>query len=68
MTLKEFIKQNRKELDEAIRRVCPNIPRLNDEERRRCLTCGGPLVMAAVYEHGQEDESIYCPTCLEDPM
>lgn len=34
MTLKEFIKQNRKELDEAIRRVCPNIPRLNDEERR----------------------------------
>lgn len=32
MTMREFIKKNRKELDEAIKRACPNV-RLNDEER-----------------------------------
>jgi Leu/Phe-tRNA-protein transferase len=32
MTLKQFIKDNRKELDEAIRRVCSNCA-LNDKER-----------------------------------
>ena len=34
MTLHAFIKANRVELDAAIRRVCPNIKPLNDEERR----------------------------------
>lgn len=33
MQLRQFIKENRKELDEAIKRVVPNT-RLNDEERR----------------------------------
>lgn len=33
MTLKQFIKENRKEIDSAIKRTCPNA-RLNDEERR----------------------------------
>lgn len=33
MTLKEFIKQNRAEIDAYIKRVVPNI-QLNDEERR----------------------------------
>ena len=33
MTLRQFIKENRKELDEAIRRVCDNCT-LNDNERR----------------------------------
>ena len=33
MTLREFIKQNRQELDTCIKRVVPNV-RLNDEERR----------------------------------
>ena len=40
----------------------------NPQIEKRCLTCGNPLVMAAVYEHGQEDESLYCSTCLEDPI
>ncbi len=33
MQLRQFIKENRKELDEAIKRVVPDT-RLNDEERR----------------------------------
>jgi hypothetical protein len=33
MTLKNFIRANKEELDECIRRVCPNC-RLNDNERR----------------------------------
>lgn len=33
MQLRQFIKENRKELDEAIKSVVPNA-RLNDEERR----------------------------------
>ena len=33
MTLKDFIKENREEIDAAIKRVCDNA-RLNDEERR----------------------------------
>jgi len=33
MTMKEFIKENKEELDECIKRVCPNC-RLNNEERR----------------------------------
>lgn len=33
MTLKQFIKENRKELDECIQRVAPGSPR-NDNERR----------------------------------
>lgn len=33
MTLRQFIQQNKKELDQAIRRVVPNC-KLNDAERR----------------------------------
>jgi hypothetical protein len=33
MTLKNFIKENREELDECIKKACPNC-RLNDNERR----------------------------------
>jgi len=34
MTLKDFIKENRKDLDACIERVCPNQRYKNDEERR----------------------------------
>lgn len=33
MTMKEFIKENKEEIDTAIRRVCHNC-RINDQERR----------------------------------
>ena len=33
MTMREFIKENKEEIDAGIKRVCPNC-RLNDEERR----------------------------------
>jgi len=33
MTMRDFIKENRAELDAAIKRMCPNCG-LNDEERR----------------------------------
>ena len=33
MTLNQFIRENRKEIDTAIKRVCDNC-RLNDRERR----------------------------------
>jgi len=33
MTMRQFIKTNRAELDECIRGACPNIGRLNDEDR-----------------------------------
>lgn len=33
MTMKEFIKENKQEIDAAIRRVCDNC-QLNDRERR----------------------------------
>ena len=33
MTLKQFLKDNREEIDSAIKRVVPNV-RLNDSERR----------------------------------
>ena len=36
MTLKEFIRQNKSEIDEAIKRVVP-CGRLNDEERRQWI-------------------------------
>ena len=34
MTLKEFIRQNRDEIDQAIKRRCPNLKATSDEERR----------------------------------
>jgi hypothetical protein len=34
MSIKDFIKENRDELDDYIKRACPNIGRLNDDERR----------------------------------
>lgn len=34
MTIREFIKENRADLDEAIKRACLNVRLLNDEDRR----------------------------------
>lgn len=34
-SLHDFLKENRKEIDEAIRRVSPNNHYFNDEERRQ---------------------------------
>jgi hypothetical protein len=34
MSLRDFIRANRTALDECIRRACPNIGSLNDNERR----------------------------------
>ena len=34
MTLKQFIRKNRRELDKAIQRKYPNVKKLNDDERR----------------------------------
>lgn len=36
MSLTQFIKENRTEIDEAIKRVVPNV-RLNDSERRNWI-------------------------------
>ena len=33
MTLKDFIKDNREDIDECIKRVCPNNRYFNDAER-----------------------------------
>src|SRR3990167_489761 len=37
MSIREFIRQNRSELDAAIRRACPNIGALNDDDRRQWI-------------------------------
>lgn len=37
MSLREFLRQNREEIDAAIRRVCPNIGSLNDDDRRQWI-------------------------------
>ncbi len=37
MTLANFIKENREELDRYIRRVNPDGPRLDNEERRQWI-------------------------------
>jgi hypothetical protein len=34
ISLRDWIRQHRAELDECIRRVCPNIDSLNDDDRR----------------------------------
>jgi hypothetical protein len=34
MTLEQFIRRNRRELDEAIQRKYPHVKKLNDDERR----------------------------------
>jgi len=36
MTMREFIKENKKEIDQCIKRVCSNC-RLNDVERREWI-------------------------------
>ena len=33
MSKREFLKKNRKELDEAIKSACSNVGKLNDEDR-----------------------------------
>jgi len=35
VTLSNFIKENREELDNCIKRACPNAQYFNDEERRQ---------------------------------
>lgn len=30
---------------------------------KRCPTCNTILFFATIQEHGQEDESLYCPSC-----
>jgi hypothetical protein len=37
MKMRDFIRENREELDAAIRRAVPNIGTLNDEERRQWI-------------------------------
>ena len=37
MRMREFIKQNRAELDAAIKRACPNIGTLNDGDREQWI-------------------------------
>jgi len=37
MTMRDFIRENRAELDAAITRACPNIGNLNDEDRRQWI-------------------------------
>jgi len=36
-SMRDFIRENRKTIDEAIRRVCPNIGSLNDNDRRQWI-------------------------------
>lgn len=37
MSLRTFLQQNRAEIDAAIRRACPNLKSINDEDRRQWL-------------------------------
>ncbi len=37
MSIREFIKQNKTEIDKVIRERCPNAPKLNDEDRRQWI-------------------------------
>jgi hypothetical protein len=46
MTLKQFIKENRAEIDQYIRRACTNC-KLNDEERREWVRNDEGLYMWA---------------------
>ena len=36
-SLRDFIKENRAEIDAAIKRLCPNNQYFNDEERRQWI-------------------------------
>ena len=36
-TLKQFVRENRKEIDEAIKRAYPSIGKLNDGERQEWI-------------------------------
>lgn len=37
VSLREFIRLHRKEIDKAIRNACPNIGTISDEERRQWI-------------------------------
>ena len=43
MRLRDFIKENREELDRCITRACPNVGRLNDKEREEWILNDEPL-------------------------
>jgi hypothetical protein len=45
--LREFIRQNRAEIDAHIRGVCPNVGRLNDDERETWILNDEPLYLWA---------------------
>ena len=49
MRLQDFIRENRQELDECIKRVCPNC-RLNDEDRKQWILNDEGLYNWARYE------------------
>jgi hypothetical protein len=36
-SIRDFIREHRAELDECIRRICPNIGSLNDSDRREWI-------------------------------
>ena len=36
-SMRDFIRENRAELDKAIRNACPNVGSLNDEDRRQWI-------------------------------
>lgn len=37
MTMRQFIKENRQEIDDYIRRIVPNIGTLNDNDRQQWI-------------------------------
>lgn len=45
--IRTFIRQNRKEIDEVIRKQCPSIGKLNDEDRRQWILNYEPLYLWA---------------------
>jgi len=57
MTMRDFIRQNRKALDEAILSACPNLPRLNDDERREWILNDETLYRWARFEGVKEVNS-----------
>lgn len=45
--MRGFIREHREEIDHYIRGICPNIGRLNDEERRGWILNDEPLYLWA---------------------
>lgn len=45
--MRRFIRENRAEIDAAIRRACPNVGSLNDNDRAQWIANDGGLYMWA---------------------